>query len=99
MSVATTEAQRIDLYNGLVELLGEQRAGTLMAFLPTQMSGDLATKSDVLALEQRLDRRFDALDESLIAVNRRIDRLFRTLVAGLFVIVAAMAGVVFSGLG
>lgn len=104
--MTSPEAHRVDLYNRLVEVLGSQRADTLMAYLPIHASTELATRSGVAALEtrfDRLDRRFDALEEAISSMGRRldqrIDRLFLTLVTGLFVIVAAMAGVVFGVLG
>lgn len=82
-----SEAKRADLYTGLVEVLGPDRAETLMAQLPRFDPADVATKADLKELRVELR-------ESLTAVNQRLDRLFQTLVAGLFVIVAAMIGVV-----
>ena len=46
----------------------------------------------------RVDDRFGRVDDRFGRVDNRFDRLFLTLVAGLFVIVAAMAGVVFTAL-
>jgi hypothetical protein len=100
--VSTTEADRHHLYTGLVELLGEHRAGTLMTYLPSYDPSTVATRADLAATRAdlaevkagiaALANRFDGFD-------KRLDRLFLTLVAGLFVIVAAMAGVVASSLG
>ena len=93
-----SEASRHDLYNGLAELLGSERAETLMTHLPRYDPVDVATKTDIVGLrtdaidlESRLNSRLDGL-------GQRLDRLFLTLVAGLFVIVTAMAGVVFTTL-
>jgi tetrahydromethanopterin S-methyltransferase subunit G len=47
---------------------------------------------------ERVDKRFDLIDGRLDALVGRLDRLFLAQVAGLFVIVAAMAGVVFATL-
>jgi len=98
-----SEADRLDLYNGLSEVLGPTRAETLMTFLPDVDPSELASKTDMSSIREDIsalradihDLRSD-LKTGLEAVNARIDRLFLTLVAGLFVIVAAMAGVVVS---
>lgn len=42
-----SEAARNDLYNGFSELLGPERAETLMSYLPRYDPGDVATRSDV----------------------------------------------------
>jgi hypothetical protein len=107
-----SEAARADLYNGLAELNGRERAETLMTHLPRSDPNDLVTKSDVSELradfaalrsdfsELRSDfselRAEVRLDFS--ALGARLDRMYLTLVAGLFVIVAAMAGVLFTTL-
>jgi hypothetical protein len=125
--VAISEAARLDLYNGLAELLGPDRAETLMAALPIFESSDLVTKTDLAlfassfassmdghgsridrldsrmdaldsrmdALDSRMDRldsRMDRLESAMVGLGLRMDRLFLTLTAGLFVIVAAMVG-------
>jgi hypothetical protein len=41
------EARRHDLYNALEEALGTERADTLMAYLPIDEAGSLATRADV----------------------------------------------------
>jgi hypothetical protein len=41
------EARRHDLYNALEEALGTERADTLMAYLPIDEAGTLATRDDV----------------------------------------------------
>lgn len=75
-----------------------------MAYLPTFDPSDLATKADLHALGESLRGEFALLRaefaemraetrSDLGRMNQRIDRLFITLVAGLFTIVAAMAGV------
>ena len=58
-----------------------------MAHIPRFDPADVATKADLKGLRVELR-------EGLAAVNQRLDRLFQTLVAGLFVIVAAMIGLV-----
>jgi hypothetical protein len=86
--VAASETARLDLYNGLTELLGSDRAETLMAALPIAEISDLATKADLALLGSRMDR----LEGAMVGLGSRMDRLFLTLTAGLFVIVAAMVG-------
>lgn len=80
-----------DFYNGLAELLGRERAETLMTHLPRNDPNDLVTKSDFSELRAEVRSDFSALGE-------RLDRMYLTLVAGLFVIVAAMTGVLFTTL-
>jgi hypothetical protein len=104
--VTASETARLDLYNALVDLLGETKAGTLMTHLPTYDPVSVVTRDDLADLIARFDARFDQIDARLErfearldGFDRRLDRLFLTLVAGLFVVVAAMAGVVASSLG
>ena len=87
-----SEAARADLYHGLVELLGEDRAETLMTHLPRYEPADVATKSDITELKSEIGE----LKVGLAAVNLRLDRLFLVLVAGLVAFIAAMASVVFT---
>ena len=123
VSMPISEAARHDLYNGLSDLLGPDRAETLMTHLPRYDPAEVATKSDLAELKTDLgadiaglessmtirldgvdtrldgiDTRLDGVDNRLDGINARLDRLFLTLVTGLFVIVAAMAGVVFTTL-
>ena len=86
-----SEAARADLYTGLAEVLGPERAETLMAQLPRFDPTDVATKADLKELRTELR---GELRDGLAGVNQRLDRLFQTLVGGLFVIVAAMVGLV-----
>ena len=106
----TSDAARHDLYTGLAELLGSDRAETLMTHLPTYDPAEVATKADIAELRtdatnvessqndrfDRIDDRFDRLESRFNELNKRLDRLFLTLVAGLFVVVAAMTSVFFA---
>jgi len=112
--MAMSEAARADLYNGLSDLLGPERAETLMTHLPRYDPAEVATKSDFAELrtdfaevrsdfaELRSDFRSEIselrteMTTGFAGVNERFDRMYLTLVAGFFVIVAAMAGVVFT---
>ena len=92
--MAISEAARADLYNGLADVLGPDRAETLMTQLPKYDPTDVATKADIAELKAEIRD----VNSGLAAVNTRLDRLFLTLVAGLFVMIAAMAAILFTTL-
>jgi hypothetical protein len=94
--MSISEAARADLYTGLAEVLGPERAEILMTHLPSFDPSQVATKSDLSSLEVRVEKRFDQVDERLGQLDTRFDQLFIALVAGLFVIVAAKASVIFT---
>ncbi|HEX2029222.1 MAG TPA: hypothetical protein VHF25_14605 [Nitriliruptorales bacterium] len=62
--------ERIALYARLAEVLGDDHARTLMSALPPSRT-ELATRTDVEQLGQRLD----AVEQRLDAVEQRLDRL------------------------
>jgi len=70
--MATSESRRRDLYNGLTELLGIERADTLMQFLPSIEGSQQATRTDIYGLSGRIDD----VERSLTA---RIDNVERSL--------------------
>jgi hypothetical protein len=78
-AVVSPEAQRHDLYNGLSDLLGEERAGVLMTYLPATQTDNLATKDDISQL--RL---------SVTELGRKVDRILFALIAGLVAVVATL---------
>jgi len=49
-----SEAARNDLYNGLSEVLGPERAETLMTYLPRYDPAEVATRSDIAAVKTDL---------------------------------------------
>ena len=62
--MSISEAARSDLYNGLVEMLGPDRAETLMSAIPLYDLYDLddvATKRDLQVLKAELRAEFTAL--------------------------------------
>ena len=69
------ERSRRELYRRLEEVLGPDAATTLIEHLPPVGWADVATKNDLTGLEQRMDLRFARLDERLEgrfnAVNER----------------------------
>jgi len=94
--VTASEAARHDLYNGLTELLGTQRAETLMAALPAYDVSTFLTKDEFRAEMAELRAEFkNDLQQGLAAVNVRIDRLFLAWMGGLVVILGAMVGLAF----
>jgi hypothetical protein len=90
----------------MAELLGPERAETFMSALPSIDINQVATKADLAVLGGRmgafearmdgLETRMAALEAAMLNLGLRLDRMYVTLVAGLFVIVAAMVGVMIS---
>lgn len=102
--MATQESKRLDLYNGLQEVLGTDRAKTLMTYLPAVESNDLLTKayfdgrlgqveSRMDQLDNRLHRvegRLEYFDTRFAELGKRIDRVLLAVVGGLFVVLAGV---------
>lgn len=109
--MATTEEARHELYKGLEEVIGPERASTLMEYLPPVGWADVATKHDLSALEERLDLRLKATRDELRGEIREIragfgeirgelgkleGKMFRQMAVLLVATVAANAAVVAS---
>ncbi len=62
--MAVDERSRHELYRRLEEVLGPEAATTLIEHLPPVGWADVATKHDLAALEQRMDLRFDRIEET-----------------------------------
>jgi hypothetical protein len=88
--MAVDERSRHLLYRKLEEVLGPDEAGTLMDHLPPVGWGDVARRSDIEALENRLSDRFDAKIES------KLNSQTKTLVAMMSAQVVAVAGLAFA---
>ncbi|HET9769719.1 MAG TPA: hypothetical protein VFS16_02430 [Acidimicrobiia bacterium] len=73
------ERSRHELYLRLEAALGPDAATTLMEHLPPVGWADVATKRDLDALEQRVDLRFAALDERLDRRFEAIDHRFEAI--------------------
>ena len=56
------ERSRLQLAEALKRALGDEEGITLMELLPPVGWADVATKHDLLALEARLDLRFESLE-------------------------------------
>jgi hypothetical protein len=87
--VTVSESARHDLYNGLTELLGPQRAETLMTALPAYDTSDLVTRSDLASFVAELRAEFKS---DLAAVNARIDRLFVAMMSGFVLTLGTTVG-------
>ena len=57
------ERSRHELYRRLEEVLGPEAATTLIEHLPPVGWADVATRHDLAGLEQRLDERFERVEE------------------------------------
>lgn len=64
--MTVSEAQRRDLHAELVKKLGATVADTLMDYLPHSGWSDLARRSDLDALESRLEAKIDRTAASLM---------------------------------
>ena len=79
--MAPTEAERFQLREGMRNVLEEGAVTTLMDSLPPMDWHELATKTDLAALEERMDVRLEALrtelgakiDTGLTDLNAKID--------------------------
>jgi len=95
---------RDQLYRSAVEALGREEADTLMASLPPMDWSEMATKSDLDRLGQRLDLRFEKIDAQLVSLGYEMRGDFESalrrhtqwLVGGLGAMALSMLGVVVS---
>jgi len=67
-----TEAERFQLREGMRNVLGEGQVTTLMDSLPPMDWHELATKTDLAALEERMDARFEVVDVRLEALRTEL---------------------------
>ena len=76
------EQSRHKLYRRLEEVLGPEEATTLIEHFPPVGWADVATKHDLVALEQRIDLRFDRVDDRFKVIDDRfkvIDDRFKVV--------------------
>jgi hypothetical protein len=73
--MASNDAARHGLYARLEHVLGNDHADTLMAYLPRDRADEVASKSDIARLEERLNTRFDAIDARFDQMDARFDRM------------------------
>ncbi len=77
--MATINPETRALYTRLQEVLGNEHANTLMTYLPVEPGTHLATKSEIDArfdrLEKLLDLRFDSVDQRFEQVDQRFEQV------------------------
>ena len=71
--MAIDERTRHEMYLGLEEKLGSTVADALMQHLPPVGWSDVATKQDLTQLEERIELRFEKLDERFARLDEHID--------------------------
>lgn len=96
------ERSRHQLHQRLREVLGPEEAGTLMAHLPPAGHSDLATKSDLRQLEERLELKMDAMRSELRGeiqqVRADMQQMGRSLMLSFITVMAIMNGILFAAL-
>ena len=87
--MAVDERRRHELHSSLEATLGRDPADTLMGMLPPVGWADVATRHDLSHLEERMNLRFEALQERL----EKMAHKFRAdLVIAIVALFAALAG-------
>jgi hypothetical protein len=94
--MAIDERRRIALHRQATETWGEEAADTLLE-LGAPAGQQVATRSDLEDLEQRLDHRFEALDHRLEAMEHRLSATFERRISD--AITSQTRVLVFSQLG
>ena len=105
--MTVTEAERHELRQELGAVMGEGAVNTIMDSLPPMDWRELATKTDLAALEERLDTRFERIDTRFERIDTGIDKriakqtyvLLASLAAMLSPFYIALVMALFSGGG
>jgi len=91
--MAPDERSRVEASQALADQLGPAAAAALMECIPPFGWHEIATKSDVRALEQRIDLRFEAFEARFDARLRKAEnRILRWTVGAVFGGVTAIGG-------
>ncbi len=98
------ERSRHALYRRLEEVLGPEAATTLIEHLPPAGWADVATRHDLATLEQRIDLRFERIEEGIKAATSGVTAAFEhelraqttTMMFGLVGVVLTMAALAFA---
>ena len=80
--MTVTEAERHELRGELGAVMGEGAVNTLMESLPPMDWRELATKTDLAALEERMNVKFDVLRVEMGAKFTAVDAGFTAVAAG-----------------
>ena len=80
--MAISQAQRTEMHQVLREKLTMDAADTLMEYLPPNGWDEVATKTDLLMLEERLNAR---IDRALAANNKWMTGILASLVVAMIV--------------
>ena len=78
-----TETERFDLRQGLSNVLEEGPVRTLMDSLPPVDWRELATKTDLVALEERINVKFEVVDVRLEALRSELGAKIDMVLTGL----------------
>ena len=71
--MAITEQSRHELYTRLEEIMGRERATTLMEHLPPMGLADVATRRDLASLAERVEGSIDATRREIASLRERVD--------------------------
>jgi hypothetical protein len=93
--MAISEAARSDLYHGLRDLLGDERAETLMSAIPLHDLDEVATKGDIADL--RAEMKTD-IAELKVDIVTQVGALQRTTAAWMLTLLVAVIGAI-AGVG
>jgi hypothetical protein len=94
------ERARHELFLRLEQALGPEAAETLMEMMPPVGWADVATKRDLDALEERMNLRFELVDQRFEALEHKLLAAFRgELLAQSNVITAQTRTLVLANLG
>ncbi len=106
--MSVDERSRHQLYGKLEEVLGEEEARTLMAYLPPVGWSDVATKRDLEQLgaelkrenehvREMLEARMESLEHRLLGtLEARLNAQTRTLVLAMSTLVVSVGGLAFA---
>lgn len=73
------EALRHEIHGWLLEAMGDRKGNGLMEMRPPVGWADVATKHDLAQLEERLELRFDRVQESIDHRFKMVDLRFESL--------------------
>jgi hypothetical protein len=85
------EGARHRLYLRLEAVLGQDEAETLMGHLPPASYGELATRDDLVELEERMTLRMEALEHRLSSTMERLARQGAVWTSGMVLATGGLA--------